>query len=56
MGVLKIDTESAIVEVNPIVTDRHTDDVVKDVLCALNGAVLEGWKRFYGKQQDVPEM
>ena len=52
--IMKIDT--AIVEVNPIVIDKQTDDIVKDVLCALNGVVLEEWKRFYGRQQNVPEM
>lgn len=54
--IMKIDTETAIVEVNPIVIDKQTDDIVKDVLCALNGAMLEEWRRFYGKQQDVFEM
>lgn len=54
--VLRIDVENAMIQVNPIVIDKQTDDIVKDVLCALNGAVLEEWKRFYGKQQNVSEM
>ena len=54
--IMKIDTETAIVEVNPIVIDKQMDDIVKDILCALNGAMLEEWRRFYGKQQNVPEM
>lgn len=54
--VLRIDVESAMVKVNPIVMHKQTDDIVKDVLCALNGAMLEEWRRFYGKQQDVSEM
>ena len=54
--IMKINLETGIIEVNPIVIDKQTDDIVKGVLCALNGAMLEEWRRFYGKQQDVPEM
>lgn len=41
---------------SPIVIDKQADGIVKDVLCALNGAMLKEWRRFYGKQQDVSEM
>lgn len=54
--IMKIDTETSVVQVNPIVIDNQIDNIVKDILHALNGMVVEELKRTYGKQQNVSEM
>lgn len=43
--VLRIDTESAMVEVNPNVIDRQADELAKEVLKALDNAVLEEYRK-----------
>lgn len=43
--ILRIDTESAVVEVNPQVIDKQPDELAKEVLRALDNAVLEKYRQ-----------
>lgn len=43
--ILRIDTESAVVEVNPQVIDKQPDELAKEVLQALDNAVLEEYRK-----------